>query len=471
MPDDSISSVPAGPPIVGFANRLPVVRAKEGWRPADGGLVTALRPVLEARGASWVGWTGATDSPPERIEDLAIDLHPVPLSPRQVAGYYHGFSNRTLWPLLHDVIENPVFDAKWWRAYEEVNRRFATSWKPGPKTSKAILWVHDYHLMLLPQMLRERGGDNRISYFLHTPFPASELFARLPWRSRLLQGMLGADIVAFHTELYRENFGRACQQILDDVKVLDDRILLPDGRAVRTSVHPISIDARDFHASALDEEAQRELGKMRSQFRDRRVLLGVDRLDYSKGIFEKLRAFERFIERRPDLQGRTTLLQVAVPSRGEVKEYRELRAHVEREVGRINGRFTEAGHEVPIRYLYRSLPRNRLVAYYQLADVGLVTPLKDGMNLVAKEFVVCQAAGDSCGALVLSEFAGAARELAAGAIVCNPFDVEGFSAAMEVALDMSEGERRRRIEEMSETVHRNDVFAWAESILSEAEAS
>jgi trehalose 6-phosphate synthase len=448
--------------LVAYANRPPVARGRQGWRPSAGGLVSALRPALESRHGAWVGWDGGAGDLPRRVEGLDIELLPVALSRREVEHYYHGFANRTLWPLLHGLIEQPVFERRWWTAYRNVNERFAAVEARGG----GLRWVHDYHLMLVPSFLR-RAQTGPIGFFLHVPFPPPEIYARLPWREQVLDGLLGADVVSFQTEAYRDNFVRTCARLREDVRIEGQTIALAR-RRVLTAAHPISIDARTLAERARSSATERYLRGLRAQFGGRRILLGVDRLDYTKGIIERLRAIELLLEERRELRGRVALVQIAVPSRGEVREYRELRRNVEELVGRINGRFTDPGGDVPVYYLYRGVPHERLLAYYRLADVCLVTPLADGMNLVAKEFVTAQAAGAGAGALVLSEFTGAAVELRDDALPSNPFDVAGLAAAIERALELDEGDRRRRIERMAASVARRDVYWWIEQELAAA---
>lgn len=457
--------------LVVVANRLPVSRDGDRWVPSAGGMTTALRPVMERRPGAWVGWDGGDVDVPTRVEGFEADLHPVRLDPADVDAYYGGFANRTLWPLFHDLVEVPVFDHEWWEAYRRVNERIAEA-AEGLLGDPAVGWVHDYHLLLVPGLLRERRPEARISFFLHIPWPPPELFSRLPWREELLWGILGADVVSFHTDRYRKNFARTCGRVLEDldVAVHDGDIVLPDGREVRTLANPASIDVEEFTGLATTDAAEVELAELREQFEGRRVLLGVDRLDYTKGILERLQAFELLLERRVDLRGQVTLVQIAVPSREAVHEYQELRGEVEQAIGRINGRFTQPGGDVPIHYLHRGVPRERLVAYYRLADTLLVTALKDGMNLVAKEYVVCQAAGSGDGALVLSEFTGAALELR-GAVRCNPFDIYGLSRRIEQALELGPDERRRALKEMDERVRHNDVHRWVDRELDALEES
>ena len=449
-------------PVVAVANRLPVHRGKSGWELSPGGLVTALRPVMTTRRGTWVGWDGGTKGPPQSLPDMAIDLVPVSLSSAQVRDYYHGFSNRTLWPLLHNAVERPLFERSWWQAYADVNERFARATTRALEPhADAILWVHDYHLMLVPQAVRAANPHQQIGFFLHVPWPSPDIYARLPWRRDVLLGLLGADVISFHTERYRSNFARACARLLglQGVQVKGRDVVMPDGRRVRTTADPISIDVEQFSALATGTTADVHVEALRRQFAGRHVLLGVDRLDYTKGILERLYAVENLLERRPDLRDRIVLVQVAVPSRDDVREYRELRAKVEQVVGRINGRFTAPGHDVPVHYLYRGLPPQRLAAYYAAADTLLVTPLADGMNLVAKEYVTVQHARRGTGALVLSEFTGAALELRE-AMLCNPFDVYGLSALVEAAIDLPVLQRRRSLTAMAKRITAHDVHAW-----------
>jgi trehalose 6-phosphate synthase len=455
------------PPLLIVANRLPLVRDERGWRPASGGLVSALTPVVARVGGTWVGWDEDAAGVPPRVDGLDCDLRAVALEPDLVDGFYHGFTNRTLWPLFHDLVVQPVIDRSWWRSYETVTRRFADAVTAAVEASRTppTVWIQDYHLLLLPRILRERHRDLRIGVFLHTPFPAPELFARLPWREALLGGMLAADAVGFHTAPYRDNFLRTVQLVLPDAQVVADEVLAPDGHRTRATVHPISIDAGAFADLATDPATDAATTALRTQFGDLRVLLGIDRLDYTKGIRHRLQALELLLEQRSDLRGRFVFVQIAVPSRDDVEEYRRLRTQVETEVGRINGRFTEPGHDVPVRYLYRSVDRATLAAHYRIADVMCVTPLKDGMNLVAKEFVTVQDATDGAGVLLLSEFCGTAQEFGHDAIRCNPFDVEGLAALLQRALDLDPVDRRSRIARMAAVVRDHDVFRWVDDEL------
>ena len=449
-------------PVVAVANRLPVQHSDEGWQLSPGGLVTALRPVMTSRSGAWVGWDGGTKGIPATLPDFSAELRPVSLSAAQVRNYYHGFANATLWPLLHDAIEKPRFERSWWDSYRQVNAVFAGAALAAlDERPSALAWVHDYHLMLVPQLIRQQRPDRPVGFFLHVPWPSPDIFARLPWRREILLGLLGADVVSFHTERYRRNFVRACVRLLTDSGVTVHRTMLtmPDGRTVATTAAPISIDAAEFTKHATEPATDRDIDELEGQFAGRTLLLGVDRLDYTKGIIERLLAFEMLLERSAEMRGGIAFLQVAVPSRDDVREYRTLRGDVERHVGRINGRFTEPGKDVPVHYLYRGLPQQQLTAYYAIADALLVTPLIDGMNLVAKEYVTVQQARRRSGKLVLSEFTGAAVELRE-AVMCNPFDTEGLSYRIEYAIRLPPAAGRAAIAAMARRVRIHDVHRW-----------
>jgi trehalose 6-phosphate synthase len=453
--------------VIAVANRLPVQRGDNGWELSPGGLVTALRPVMANHPGAWVGWDGGTKGMPATVPDSGARLVPIGLSAAQVRDYYRGFSNATMWPLLHNAIEKPRFERSWWRAYQEVNRLFAERAASAlDERQDAIAWVHDYHLMLVPQLIRERRPDQPIGFFLHVPWSSPDIYARLPWREQILWGLLGADVVAFHTDMYRSNFLRSCARQLggSGIQVRGSSVVLPDGRAVTTVTAPISIDVGEFAAFAGDHEVKEGVTALEEQFSDRTLLLGVDRLDYTKGIIERLLAVEMLLENNPGMRTSLAFLQIAVPSRDDVREYRQLRSTVEQHVGRINGRFTQPGNDVPVHYLYRGLSPSQLAAYYAAADALLVTPLIDGMNLVCKEYVTVQQAHEGCGALILSEFTGAAVELPQ-AVLCNPFDVEGLSDRIEQALSLAPDVRRTALAAMADHVRTHDVHDWVSSQL------
>jgi trehalose 6-phosphate synthase len=461
-----------GPPVIAVSNRLPVTQSEQGWEFSSGGLVTALRPVMASHSGIWVGWDGGIRGMPRDLPELGVRLLPISLSPAQVRQYYHGFANATLWPLLHDAIEKPRFERAWWRSYQEVNAGFAVAtMQAAGETPGGLCWIHDYHLMLVPRLVRERLPDRRIGFFLHVPWPSPDIFARLPWRTDILLGLLGADVVAFHTDGYRENFLRACAHLLGEsgIRVQGSRVLMPDDRVVSAMTAPISIDVGEFSRLATDPATQRDIKEISQQFADRTLLIGMDRLDYTKGIIERVLALEMLLQRAPELSSKLAFLQVAVPSRDDVAEYRRLRTTLEGHIGRINGQFTEPGSEVPVHYLYRSLTPHQIAAYYAVAECLLVTPLIDGMNLVAKEYVTVQRALDGNGSLVLSEFTGAAAELRE-AVPCNPFDVEGLSQRIEQALRQPDQDRRAALAAMADRVREYDVHRWVAGQLAAIEA-
>jgi trehalose 6-phosphate synthase len=339
-----VSSDEAGPAVV--SNRLPAQRFGSIWRASAGGLVTAFRPVVARRRTTSVGWDGGSPDVPERLPGTDARLGPVALFRDTARGYYDGFANATLWPLRHNLVGE--YDNRWWACYQRANEAMAAATEGSPlDPASDLVWVHDHHLKLLPQMLRE-AGLTRIRLFLHIPWPAPELFSRLPWRAELLHGLLGAEVLSFHTERYRKNFVRSCGRILaNEVTVRGKNLELPDGRVVRTAAIPISIDVDEFTRDVSTPDVSRRLDKLSRQFEGRPVVLGVDRRDHTKGILDRLQAFERLLERRADLRGKVALIQIAVPSRGAVQQYQQLREQVELTIGRINGRFTELGRTCP----------------------------------------------------------------------------------------------------------------------------
>ena len=444
--------------MVALASRPPVTLSGGKWRPSPGGLAPIVRRALDDRGGAWLSWNGASaESPPQHLADLDFDIFTFNLARRDAEGFYGGYSNRTLWPLLHDMVAAPVFNSAWWKGYKTANDAYAITAQVAAERvgGSPTIWVHDYHLFLVPQRLRALGMTNPVSFFLHTPFPSPAIFARLPQRDEILGGLVGADVVGFHTEGDRQRFADTWSQ-------------WGYGPCPKTVAVPASIDAQQFKRDAEDPATLKRAATLRSQFGDRIMLFGVERLDYTKGIPEKLRALEVLLERRKDLRRKIVYVQVAHPSRERVPEYRKLRVTVEREIGRLNGRFTEPGHDVPFRYLHRSVSQSQLMAYYLTADVALVTPLRDGMNLVAKEFVTTQAAAKRAGALVLSEFAGAAVELS-DALQCNPYDPVGTADAIERAIEMSEDDRRKRLAVLSVQIENNDIHHWSDQLLRKAE--
>lgn len=427
---------------------------------------------MSAYEGAWVGWDGGTRGMPETLPDSGVRLLPITLSAAQVRNYYHGLANAALWPLLHNAIEKPRFERAWWQDYQEVSALFAErALSASAELPGSIIWVHDYHLMLVPQLIRDRRADAPIGFFLHVPWPSPDIYARIPWREQLLRGLLGSDLIGFHTEHYRGNFLRSVARQLDGtgVEVHGTSVVMPGGRTVSTVTAPISIDSAEFAAHATDAGTKKEIAALAEQFSGRRILLGVDRLDYTKGIIERLLAVEMLLERRPELRTSLSFLQIAVPSRDNVREYRQLRTAVEQHVGRINGLYTEPGHDPPVHYLYKGLKQRQLTAYYASAEALVVTPLIDGMNLVAKEYVTVQNALGGSGALILSEFTGSAVELSQ-AVLCNPFDVEGLSYRIEDALALPDDARRAALTAMGEHLRVHDVHHWVSGQIAEISA-
>lgn len=455
------------------SNRLPVTVKTEKDNVSvvrsAGGLATGLSRPHERSGGEWLGWPGdvsrLTEAQRAKVESQLEGLRCVPLylSASEVSRYYEGYSNRVLWPLCHYMVDRIPRQDRDWEVYRKVNERFADlvvrRYQPGD-----TIWVHDYQLMLVPGMLRQRLPDARIGYFHHIPFPSSEIFSTLPRRQELLKGLLGADLIGFHTVSYVRHFsGALMRQLGLDTDI--DRVIW-DGREVRVGAFPMGIDATAFETLANDAGVLEEVATLRRKAEGQRILLGIDRLDYTKGIPRRLLAVQRVLEREPAWRGRLRFIQVAVPSRTQVEAYAAYREQVDELVGRINGLYGGV-HNVPVHYLYRSFNEKQLVGLYRAADVMLVTPVRDGMNLVAKEF--CAARPDEDGVLVLSEFAGAAAEMNS-ALTVNAFDVEAMADAIEEALEMGEDERRKRMRALREGVKSHDVHWWTSSFLNRLQA-
>ena len=448
------------------ANRLPVDRTPdgEGWRRSPGGLVTALEPVMRRADGAWVGWAGQPDVELDPFEFDGVHLVPVVLSAADVQNYYEGFSNDTIWPLYHDVIAAPTYKRAWWDAYVRVNRRFAEA-AAAAASQNAIVWVQDYQLQLVPKLLRELRPDLTIGYFHHIPFPAYGLYSQLPWRKQVLEGLLGADVIGFQRVADAGNFARAVRrQLRFETKA--SGILVPDGqggtRVALAKAFPISIDADSYIELAQKPEIQQRAKEIREGLGNpRKILLGVDRLDYTKGIRHRLKAWGEILEDGRATVEDATLVQVASPSRERVDAYVQLRDEIEMTVGRINGDYDTTTHTA-IRYLHQSYPREEMVALFLAADVMLVTALRDGMNLVAKEYVASRV--DNRGVLVLSEFAGAADEMGS-ALLINPHDIDGLKDTIVRALEMPSGEQGRRMRALRKRVRDHDVEDWSREFL------
>ena len=450
------------------ANRLPVDEeiTPEGrrWRVSPGGLVTALRPVVAAHQGAWVGWPGHAGATVQPFFLDGIHLHPVELSDDDIELFYEGQSNSTIWPLYHDAVETPIYSREWRDSYRSVNERFAAAVAQTAAES-ATVWVHDYQLQLVPAILRSLRPDLRIGFFLHIPFPPIELFMQMPLRAEILRGLLGADLVGFQEKLAAQNFVRLARHLLG-IQYRGTSLQV-DGRTVKAGAFPISIDVKEMEAMAATSAVQARAREIRAELGDpETVILGVDRLDYTKGIELRLQAFRELLEDGVLSVPETVMVQVATPSRERVEHYETLRIRVEREVGRINGEFGRVGTPA-VHYLHQSYSRSELAALYCAADVMMVTPLRDGMNLVAKEYVAARI--DQGGALVLSEFAGSANELR-HAFLCNPHDPDAVKEALMRAVSVGTVEGRRRMQIMQRYLRVHDVGRWARSFLDDLAA-
>jgi trehalose 6-phosphate synthase len=455
------------------ANRLPIdmERLPDGsltWKRSPGGLVTALEPLLRKQRGAWIGWPGIVDGPEDPIVEDDLQLFPVRLSADDVAEYYEGFSNATLWPLYHDVIVKPIYHREWWDRYVDVNRRFAEATSRAAAEG-ATVWVQDYQLQLVPKMLRMLRPDLTIGFFLHIPFPPVELFMQMPWRTEIIEGLLGANLVGFHLPGGAQNFlflsrrlvGANTSRASVGVRSRFGEVQL-GSRTVKVGAFPISIDSAEMDSKARDRGIRRRAKEIRAELGNpRKILLGVDRLDYTKGIDVRLKAFSELLAEGRAKGDDAVLVQLATPSRERVESYRILRNEIEQQVGHINGEYGEVGHPV-VHYLHRPVPRDELIAFYVAADLMLVTPFRDGMNLVAKEYVACRS--DLGGALVLSEFTGAAAELRQ-AYLTNPHDLEGLKDTIEAAINQTPEEGRRRMRALRRQVLAHDVDRWARSFL------
>ena len=445
-------------PIVVAANRLPVMRTEGGWAPSPGGLVRALLPMLRDSGGTWVGWTGNPDDDPDPFSVEDVELHPVPISAHEIELYYEGFSNDALWPLYHDALRESTYSSEQWDAYVRVNQRFADQLATS-SPDRALVWIHDYQLQLVPKMLREQRDDLTIGFFLHIPFPPYELFSRLPWRTEIVEGLLGCDLIGFQHTTGVANFAAAAHQL---AHTDDGEVLHVGDRTVQLGTFPISIDVDEVEETAAGRATRQRMSQIRARLGDPEViLLGVDRLDYTKGIGLRLKAFAALLASGELDPERHVLVQVATPTREAVEHYQDERHEVERLVGAINGRYSRIGLPV-VHYLYQTLRFDELIALYRAGDVMLVTPFRDGMNLVAKEYAAAHIDGD--GVLVLSEFTGAAAELT-DAVLVNPHDDHALQQSIVTAVEMHRHERRERMAALRETIRSSDVKGWAHRFL------
>jgi trehalose 6-phosphate synthase/phosphatase len=462
------------------SNRLPMVvsREKNGtWQiePGSGGLVTALAPVLRNRGGIWIGWPGTVAEEKAELDELlaratkdwGYELMPVMLTTDEKNKYYRGFSNEVLWPLFHDFLSHCNFRPEYWYAYQKVNEKFAQVTARN-STEGDFIWVHDYHLMSIAKFLRKMGIQTRIGFFLHTPFPPLDIFVKLPWRFHILRALLEYDLIGFQTLRDRRNFLHCVRTLMKNLE-LSGRgqvVTLKVGkRDVRIGIFPISIDFSEFANLARTEKVADRAWYIHEDLPHQQIILGVDRLDYTKGIPEKLKAFRNALKRFPELQEKVVLIQVLVPSRRDIPMYQDLKIEIERLVGDINGQLTRSGW-VPIHYIFRSLNREELLAYYRTAEIALVTPLKDGMNLVAKEY--CASNLEENGVLILSEFVGATAQLQKGALLVNPHDIEGIAETIYQAFQMDTEEKRSRMKKLRMCIRKQNIFWWVNSYLQAA---
>jgi len=463
------------------SNRLPIVIEghEEEWQisPGSGGLVTALSPVMKSNEGIWIGWPGCGEEAPldelfERFgSEQGYHLGAVPLSADEVDKYYFGFSNETLWPLFHDLLGHCRFSLDNWLVYQKVNDRFA---EVTAATSRPddFIWVHDYQLMLVGERLRQNGIQNPLAFFLHIPFPSHDLFRRLPWKDSIVRSLMAYDLIGFQTLRDRRNFVNCVTSMMPDVEIITRKrhhtLLRHGDRVVKVGHYPISIDYNDFHEGARTKDVEEAAWFLHENLQGRQLVLGLDRLDYTKGIPERFLAFERALEKYPELRKRISLLQIVVPSRTLVPDYQNLKELLDQLAGRINARFSEQGW-IPIHYVFRSLERVQLLAHYRTSEIALVTPLRDGMNLVAKEY--CASSVEGNGVLILSEFAGAADRLEKGAILVNPYDIDGTADAINQAFIMSTEERKRRMGLLQAEIRRNDVYRWVEKFVKSFETT
>ena len=466
------------------SHRLPVdqrvdPQGKKTWTTSPGGLVAALAPAMNGRKAAWVGWAGVSEEKVRAFTSGSTHYAPVTLSEREVTDHYEGFSNATIWPLYHDVIAPPEFRREWWEEHKKVNEKFAKA-VDALAARGATVWVHDYQLQLVPKLLRDRRPDLTIGYFHHIPFPGYGIFAQLPWRAEILEGLLGADVVGFQRKTDASNMVQAVRRNFN-YSMTQPIIRVPEGnpvrksasataqtngktREVRIDAYPISLDFTAINDMASRPEIAERAATIREELGNpKHLFLGVDRLDYTKGIGHRLKAFGELFEERKLSASDSVFVQLASPSRERVESYQVLRADIELQVGRINGEFGHLDRPAVV-YLHQNMAREEMMALYLTADVMVVTPLRDGMNLVAKEFIAARQ--DDSGVLVLSEFTGAADELTEASLV-NPHDIDGLKSALFAATKMSPEDKKRTMAALRKKVKQNDVNRWATGFLTD----
>lgn len=450
-----------------ISNRLPVKAVeKDGsyiFTPSEGGLATGLNSLETDLEKHWVGWPGIATDDPELQADITAKLakfnfHPVFLSEEQVKNYYEGYSNSTIWPMCHYFFAFTQYKNSYWETYKQVNKIFADK-TLSVAGEEDLVWVQDYHLMLLPGMLRQVKKELSIGYFHHIPFPSYELFRILPERAEILSNLMGADFIAFHTHDYMRHFISAVQRVLHLDFKLDE--VQTDNRIVRVDALPMGINYDLFYNSSLDTKTQISIKKLKKDFGQEKLILSVDRLDYSKGILHRLEGFELFLKEHPEFKGKVSMAMVIVPSRDTVDSYAGLKTKIDEMIGSINGKYSSINW-TPVHYFYHGFPFEQLTALYHMADIALVTPLRDGMNLVAKEYVAAKR--DSAGVLILSEMAGAATELS-DAVIINPNDALQIERAIDEALSMPKDEQLARLKSMQEVISLQTVNKWADDFV------
>lgn len=456
-----------------IANRLPVkVRKNEDgqfeFQRSEGGLATGLGSLELSVEKHWIGWPGinlSAEDEKKQISDCLgeMNFHPVFLSEDQIENYYEGYSNNILWPLCHYFYSYVQYEAPYWKIYKEVNQLFA---KISTKLIRPgdIVWIHDYHLMLLPQLIRDNFKNVSIGYFHHIPFPSYELFRVLPERAEILNGLLGADLIAFHTHDYMRHFVSAAERVMELQFNLDQ--ILIDNRMVYVDAFPMGINYELYNDAILNPDVQEKATTLKKNFGDHKLMLSVDRLDYSKGILHRIKGYSQFLEHHPEYREKISLVMVVVPSRDTVEHYANLKTRIDEAIGSINGKFSTINW-TPIYYFYHSLEFEELVAMYHIADIALISPLRDGMNLVAKEYVAAKR--NQPGVLILSEMAGAAIELN-DAIIINPNNVDQIEQAILQALQMSEEEQLGQLRRLQKVVSHQTVKKWADGFVNELEA-
>ena len=463
--------------LIVVSNRLPMVMKKHEngeWsaKPSSGGLVSALATVLKGRGGLWIGWPGTSEAPEEGLKRAMseassiaeIDFATVQLTSREIDKYYAGFSNEILWPLFHDMAGKCNFDPEYWASYQAVNRKFATKILENLKPDDFV-WIHDYHLLCVGQALREMGVKERIGFFLHIPFPSPDIFLQLPWGLDILKALLSLNLIGLQTLRDQRNFIQCVRKHMMDTNIEGSGQIITlrfDNKAVRVGALPIGIGYHDFAFSAANKEVEKRAWYIHEKQAECQIVLGIDRLDYTKGIPERLKAYRYALKAYPELCGKIVLVQVVVPSRHDIPKYEDLKEEIDRLVGNINGEFGRYDW-TPIHYFFRGLSRKELLAYYRTSEIALITPIKDGMNLIAKEF--CAASLERNSVLILAESAGAADQLQEGALMVNPNDQQAIAEAIYRAYKMPFAERSERMDRMRNIIRQTDIHWWVKSFL------